>query len=124
MSRFSPDLAELLVRCGPRCAENFRNGALQDIGQNCDFDAQFEEARCRLHLRLSSSLCDGAVQVDFLNGAQQLRQVPSSSQAVIACSCAVWLCPGWITRLCVSQETLQNMWCVSKNTQAAWCSGQ
>ena len=69
MCRTLPELAELLVRCGPPCAENFRNGALQDVGQDCDFDAQFEEARCRLHLRLSSSLCNGAVQVDFLNGA-------------------------------------------------------
>lgn len=44
---------------------NYRHGALEEGEHTCDFNAQFEEKRCRLKLRLSSTVCNDTVTLRY-----------------------------------------------------------
>ena len=44
---------------------NYRHGALEEGEHTCEFNAQFEEKRCRLKLRLSSTVCNDTVTLRY-----------------------------------------------------------
>lgn len=56
-------------------AGNYRNGALQEGARNCDYNKQFEEKECRLLLRFTTPVCDGAVTLRYDWGNPPLDKV-------------------------------------------------
>ncbi len=57
------------------CAGNYKDGALEEGEHTCDFNAQFEERRCRLKLQLDATLCNDSVRLSFVGGNPPLDMV-------------------------------------------------
>ena len=59
------------------CAGNYKDGALEEGEHTCDFNAQFEERRCRLKLQLDATLCNDSVRLSCVGGNPPLDMVCS-----------------------------------------------
>ena len=62
------------ARYGQR-AGNYQSGALHEHVRDCDYNAQFEEKRCRTELRFDSMVCRGAVTLHYVNANPMLEVV-------------------------------------------------
>ena len=57
------------------CAGNHKDGALEEGEHTCDFNAQFEERRCRLKLQLDATLCNDSIRLSCVGGNPPLDMV-------------------------------------------------